>query len=302
MSETGSTYKSGFVAVIGRPNVGKSTLVNNLVRHKVAITSNKPQTTRHRIRAVLTRENAQVIFVDTPGIHKPKHRLGRRMVDAALDTLNDVDLILFLMEAHREPGPGDDFILSYLEKVHTPVFLVINKIDLVAKDRLLPFIDDMTRRFNFAEVVPVSALNNDNLQRLENLIISYLPPGPQYYPADIVTDRPDRFIIAELVREKVLKLTTQEVPHSVAVVIEQMDTKPNNVVVINATIYVERESQKAILIGRGGRMLKEIGRLAREEIESLLGVKVYLELWVKVKPRWREKEGALQEFGLGKDL
>lgn len=290
-------HRSGFVTIIGRPNVGKSTLLNSLVGRKVAIISDKPQTTRHRIRAVLTRDDAQVVFVDTPGIHKPKHRLGRMMVDTALKTLQDVDLILFLIEAHRESGPGDDFILERLAGIRTPVFLVINKIDLVAKPRLLPLIDEMRKKMAFREIVPLSARTGENTGLLVDLVIGCLPPGPRYYPEDAVSDQAEEVILAELVREKVLHLTTQEVPHSVAVVVEEVFPGQKGVTVIRADVIVERESQKAILIGEGGRMLKSIGRLAREEIESLLGMRVYLELWVKVKPKWRQDERQLHYLG-----
>ncbi len=294
-------HRSGFVALVGRPNVGKSTLLNNLVGRKVAIISDKPQTTRHRIRAVLTREDAQIIFVDTPGIHKPKHRLGHYMVDTALGTLRDVDLILFLVEAHRDFGPGDEFILQRLAQVKTPVFLVITKVDLVAKPKLLPFIDVLQNKFSFAEIVPLSARTGENTDRLIDLVVSYLPPGPKYYPEDAVSDQPQSQILAELVREKVLHLTAQEVPHSVAVVVDEVFPGQKGVTVIRATIFVERDSQKAILIGEGGRMLKNIGRMAREEIESVLGVRVYLELWVKVKHRWRQDERQLYHLGFRKE-
>lgn len=295
-------FKSGFVTVIGRPNVGKSTLVNSLVGRKVAIISPKPQTTRHRLRAVLTRPEAQIVFVDTPGIHKPQHRLGEIMVEAALQTLNDVDVVLFVMEADKPPGPGDEAVIDRLKGVKTPVILVINKVDRVAKPKLLPLIDGMRHRYPFAEIVPVSALKGDNLERLVETLIRYLPDGPPYFPEDMVSDQPERVLLAELVREKVLHLTAQEVPHSVAVVIEEIAERPNGVTLVRATIYVERDSQKAILIGQGGRMLKRIGRAAREEIEGQLGVKVFLELWVKVRPKWREDERYLREFGYGQEF
>lgn len=294
-------FKSGFVTVIGRPNVGKSTLVNSLVGRKVAIISPKPQTTRHRLRAVLTRPEAQIVFVDTPGIHKPRHRLGEIMVEAALQTLSDVDVILFVVEGDKPLGPGDQAVIDRLRGVKTPVILVINKVDRVAKPKLLPLIDEMRHRYPFAEIVPVSALNGDNLDRLVETVIRYLPEGPPYFPADMVSDQPERMLLAELVREKILHLTAQEVPHSVAVVVEEMAERPNGVTLVRATIYVERDSQKAILIGQGGQMLKRIGRTAREEIEELLGVKVFLELWVKVRPKWRQDERYLREFGYGQE-
>jgi GTP-binding protein Era len=297
MSIATPEHRSGFVTIIGRPNVGKSTLLNSLIGQKVAIISDKPQTTRHRIRAVLTRDEAQIVFVDTPGIHKPKHQLGRLMVGAALNTLKDVDLVLFLVEANRESGPGDEFVRQRLAEVQTPVFLIINKIDLIAKPKLLPLIDTARSQFNFAEIVPLSARTGENVGLLLDLVVGYLPAGPQYYPADTVSDQPENLVLAELVREKVLQLTMQEVPHSVAVVVDEVFPGRKGVTVVRATIFVERESQKAILIGEGGRMLKNVGRLARGEIESLLGVRVYLELWVKVKAGWRRDERQLRHLG-----
>jgi len=295
-------FRSGFVAVIGRPNVGKSTLVNALVGRKVAIISPKPQTTRHRLRAVLTRPDAQIVFVDTPGIHKPRHRLGEIMVEAAEQALSDVDAVLFVMDAGKPPGPGDEAVLDRLKAVRAPVLLVLNKVDLVAKPRLLPLIDTMQHKYPFAEIVPVSALKGDNLERLVETLVRYLPEGPPYFPEDMVSDQPERIVLAELVREKVLRLTEQEVPHSVAVVVEEIAERPNGVTLVRAVIYVERDSQKAILIGEGGQMLKRIGRAAREEIEGQLGVKVFLELWVKVRPKWREDERYLREFGYGREF
>ncbi|MDI6710022.1 MAG: GTPase Era [Bacillota bacterium] len=293
-------FKSGFVTVIGRPNVGKSTLVNSLVGRKVAIMSPKPQTTRHRLRAVLTRPEAQIVFVDTPGIHRPQHRLGEIMVEAALQTLNDVDVVLFVIEADKAPGPGDEDVIDRLKGIKTtPVILVINKVDRVARPKLLPLIDEMRRKYPFAEIVPVSALKGDNLERLVETLVGYLPEGPPYFPEDMVSDQPERVLLAELVREKVLHLTAQEVPHSVAVVVEEIAERPNGVTLVRVTVYVERESQKAILIGQGGLMLKRIGQAAREEIEGQLGMKVFLELWVKVRPKWRQNERYLREFGYG---
>lgn len=290
-------HKSGFVSIVGRPNVGKSTLLNRLVGQKVAIISDKPQTTRHRIRAVLTGPGAQVIFVDTPGIHKPRHRLGRYMVDAALDTLDGVDVVLMVVDADRKSGPGDAFIMERLRGVEIPVLLVINKVDRVPKPEILPMIEYFAGEFDFAEIVPVSARTGDNVDRLLSVLIDYLPEGPQYYPGEEVTDQPEDMMLSELVREKVLWLTRQEVPHSVAVVVDEAFTGEKGVRVIRATIYVERDSQKAILIGSGGKMMREIGRKARREIEDLLGVRVFLELWVKVRPGWRQDEHQLRRFG-----
>jgi GTP-binding protein Era len=285
------------VAIIGRPNVGKSTLLNQLVGHKVAIMSDKPQTTRHKIHSIITRDDAQIIFLDTPGIHKPKHKLGEYMVEVALGALKEVDVILFLVEPQL-PGPGDEYIIYQLREVTTPVILVINKIDLLEnKAELLPLIDVFRQKYNFAEIVPVSALKPENLERLMDLVVSYLPYGPKYYPDDMITDRPEQFIMAELIREKVLHLTSQEVPHGVAVVVEEVEPRSEQLVYVRAVIYTEKESHKAILIGKGGRMLKEIGRLAREEMELLLGSKIYLDLWVKVKEDWRNQDLYLKNFG-----
>ncbi|WP_041282955.1 GTPase Era [Desulfofundulus kuznetsovii] len=290
-------FKSGFVAIIGRPNVGKSTLLNQLVGHKVAIMSDKPQTTRHKIHSIITRDDAQIIFLDTPGIHKPKHKLGEYMVEVALGALKEVDVILFLVEPQL-PGPGDEYIIYQLREVTTPVILVINKIDLLEnKAELLPLIDVFRQKYNFAEIIPVSTLKPENLDRLVELVVSYLPYGPKYYPDNMITDRPEQFIMAELIREKVLHLTSQEVPHGVAVVVEEIEPRSDQLVYVRAVIYTEKESHKAILIGKGGRMLKEIGRLAREEMELLLGSKIYLDLWVKVKEDWRNQDLYLRNFG-----
>lgn len=290
------SFKSGFAALVGRPNVGKSTLMNRVVGQKIAIMSDKPQTTRHKIHSVLTREDAQVVFLDTPGIHKPKHKLGEHLVEIALGSLREVDVIFFLAEA-EPPGTGDLFIIEQLKNVRTPVFLVINKIDLVKKDELLPLIEEFRQKYDFAEIIPVSALTGENVERLINLTVGYLPEGPRYYPDDMVTDKPERFIMAELIREKVLHLTSQEVPHSVSVVVEHVEETSSNLVNVSAVIYTERESQKGILIGKGGAMLKKVGRLAREEMEALLGSKIFLELWVKVKPDWRNRPNLLKNFG-----
>lgn len=291
-------FRSGFVALVGRPNVGKSTLLNKLVGQKVAIMSDKPQTTRHKIHSILTRNDAQIVFLDTPGIHKPRHKLGEHLVDVALGALKEVDVVLFLVEATNPPGAGDKYIAEQMKSIETPVFLLINKIDLIKKEEVLERIISYKDLLPFAEVVPVSALAGDNVERLIDTIVKYLPEGPQYYPTDMITDRPERFIMAEIIREKVLHLTSEEIPHSVAVVVEQVQERPNGVVAVNAVIYTERDSQKAILIGKGGKMLKEVGRRAREEIENLLGSKVFLELWVKVKKDWRNRINDLRNFGI----
>jgi GTP-binding protein Era len=291
-------FRSGFVALIGRPNVGKSTLMNHIVGHKVAIMSDKPQTTRNKIRGIYTDEKGQIIFLDTPGIHKPHSKLGEFLVRTAQNALEEVDLVLFLVDAVEGLGPGDRFIIENLKEMKTPVFLVVNKIDQVHPDDLLPLIDKYRQLYSFAEVVPISALMGNNTRTLVDLILRYLPEGPQYYPSDLVTDHPERFIVGELIREKVLELTREEVPHSVAVVVEEMKNREGkDLVDVYATIFTERPSQKGILIGKGGRMLKEVGRRAREEIERLLGTRIFLELWVKVKKDWRNEELLLRQFG-----
>lgn len=292
-----ANYKSGFVAVIGRPNVGKSTLMNNLIGQKVAIMSDKPQTTRNKIMGVLTQKDAQILFIDTPGIHKPKHKLGEYMVREAEGSLREVDVILFVVDVTAEMGPGERYILDNLANVRTPVILTVNKIDQVEKAKLLPIIEKYTSQFDFAAVVPISALDHTNFDDLVGEIKSYLEPGPQYYPEDMITDQPERLVIAELIREKVLHLTKEEIPHAILVDIEEIVTRPNDDLYVRAVIYVERDSQKGIVIGAGGRLLKDIGRLARADIESLLGSKVYLDLWVKVKKDWRNRANVLKSFG-----
>jgi GTPase len=296
------SYKSGFVTIIGRPNVGKSTLLNQVIGQKIAIMSDKPQTTRNKIQAVYTTDEAQVIFIDTPGIHKPKHKLGDFMTRTAQQTLNEVDLILFVINAEEGYGRGDQFIIDRLQHVKNPVFLVVNKIDKVHPDQLLPLIDMYRNKLEVAEVVPISALKGNNIDTLLNQIVSYMEEGPQFYPEDQVTDHPERFITAELIREKVLHLTREEIPHSVAVIIEEMkEREEKNVVFVNATIIVERSSQKGIIIGKQGKMLKEIGKRARADIETLLGSRVFLELYVKVQEDWRNRQKQLVEFGFNED-
>lgn len=291
-------FKSGLVAIIGRPNVGKSTLLNRLIGEKMAIISEKPQTTRNKITCILTTSQAQIIFLDTPGLHKPKHKLGEYMVRVSLEALQDVDIILFLVEASYTPGRGDEYIANILREVKTPVFLVINKSDLVKKGELEDIMDNYRRLHDFAQVIPISALQGDNVDSLLDTIIEYLPEGPQYYPEDMITDQPERFVAAELIREKILELTRDEVPHSVAVEVEEMkEREGKDLVYISANIYVERESQKGIIVGKSGSMLREIGKKAREDIERLLGSKVYLELWVKVKKDWRSKKQQLKNLG-----
>lgn len=290
-------YRSGFVSIIGRPNVGKSTLLNRIIGQKIAIMSDKPQTTRNKISGVYTREGVQIVFLDTPGIHKPKHKLGDFMVDVARRTLEQVDLVLYMVDASAVIGPGERYIMDLLSHVQTPVFLVINKIDLVSKDELLEVTVRWSQEMKFAEIIPVSAVEGENVQRLIDLIAGYLPLGPQYYPAEMVTDQPERFVIAELIREQALHLTTEEVPHSLAVEIEEVKKREADLIYVAAIIYTERDSQKGIIIGKRGQMLKEIGKRARREIENLLGSRVYLDLTVKVKKNWRKNELALRNLG-----
>lgn len=290
-------HRSGFVSIVGRPNVGKSTLLNRLVGRKVAIVSDRPQTTRHRILSVLTLPEAQIVFLDTPGIHKPRHQLGEYMVKVALGTLREVDLILFLVEAHVAFGAGDGFILERIKETGTPAILCISKVDLVSRKALLPLIDDLQHKHDFRAIVPVSALTGENTDRLVEAVVAELPPGPRYYPAEMVTDQPEQLVIAELIREKILQLTREEVPHGVAVLVEEMVPRPRDLLYIRAVVYTERESHKGILVGQEGQMLKKIGRLAREEIEALFGSRVYLDLWVKARPHWRREEAFLRRFG-----
>lgn len=292
--------KSGFAAIIGRPNVGKSTLLNKMMGQKIAIMSDKPQTTRNKIRAVYTDDNGQIIFIDTPGIHKPKSKLGSYMINATLTTLQEVDLILYLIDVTKTFGPGEKFIIEQLSQVkRTPVYLILNKIDLIHPEQLLPIIEQYRNLYNFSEYIPVSALKGNNLSTLFEQIFEKLPEGPNLYPADQVVDHPERFIVAELIREKILHLTREEIPHSIAVVVESMKQGDENpdVVLIQAVIYVERTSQKGIIIGKNGRMLKDIGKDSREDIEKLLASKVFIELWVKVKEDWRNRDYLLRDFG-----
>lgn len=292
--------KSGFVAIIGRPNVGKSTLLNNIMGTKIAIMSDKPQTTRNKIRAVYTDDAGQIIFIDTPGIHKPKTKLGSYMMNVALTTLQEVDIILYLIDVTEKFGPGEQFILNQLKDVKsTPVYLILNKIDLIHPEQLLPIIDQYRQLYDFTEIIPISALNGNNITTLKEQIFNVLPEGPYYYPPDQLVEHPERFIVAELIREKILHLTREEVPHSIAVVIETMrpgDENPDTIL-IQAVIYTERPTQKGIIIGKNGSMLKEIGKLAREDIEKLLGSRVFIELWVKVKEDWRNRDYLLRDFG-----
>lgn len=294
-------YKSGFVTLIGRPNVGKSTLMNQLIGQKIAITSNKPQTTRNRIQTVYTEEKGQIIFLDTPGIHKAKNKLGEYMVNTAENTLNEVDVVLWLVEPSTFIGAGDRHIAEVLRKVKTPVILVINKIDTVEKQEILSYINAYKDICDLAEIVPVSALKGENKAALVDQIFKYLPYGPQFYDEDTITDQPERQIVAEMIREKALRLLSDEIPHGIAVSIESMKEKQHGKLVeIQATIVCERDSHKGIIIGKQGAMLKRIGTDARREIERLLDTKVNLQLWIKVKKDWRDSDFLLKNYGYNK--
>lgn len=290
-------FKSGFVTLIGRPNVGKSTLMNQLIGQKIAITSDKPQTTRNRIQTVYTDERGQIIFLDTPGIHKAKNKLGEYMVNVAEHTLKEVDLILWLVEPSTFIGAGERHIAEQLNQVKTPVMLVINKIDTVKKEEILTFIAAYKDICNFAEIVPVSALKEINIDDVKDCIFKYLPEGPQFYDEDTVTDQPMRQIAAELIREKALRKLDDEIPHGIAVVIDQMKERKNGLMDIDATIICERDSHKGIVIGKGGAMLKKIGTEARMEIENLMDTKVNLKLWVKVRKEWRDSDLYMKNYG-----
>ena len=289
-------FRSGYVSIIGRPNVGKSTLLNSILHEKVAIVTAKPQTTRNRIVGIKNTHDAQIIFIDTPGIHKPKHKLGETMVKTSLEALEGVDIVLFLVEPH-EPGQGDHSILTLIRKVRGTVILVINKIDIIRKEKLLPLINYFKSVYHFTEIIPVSALKKDGIALLIQSISKNLPPGPRYYPDDMITDQFERFMVSELIREKVMSMTREEVPHSIAVDIIEWTERKDGLIAIRAHIYVERDSQKAIIIGKKGAMLKSIGMTARLEIEKLLNAKVFLEIWTKVKKHWRNDPRILKELG-----
>ena len=293
------SFKSGFVTIVGRPNVGKSTLSNKLAGEKISIISDKPQTTRNTIRTIINSEDSQIIFIDTPGIHKPKTKLGEYMVNLAENTLNEVDVVLFLTEASDEkPGAGDMFIMEQLMKLKTPVFLIINKIDLVKKEQLLSRINNFTSVMDFKAVIPISALNNEGTDIVVKELKKVLPEGPRYFPDDLITDQPERMIAAEMIREKILELVLDEVPHGTGVEVISFKERPGKSLIdIEANIYCERETHKGILIGKEGQMLKKIGSLARADIENLMGVKVFLKLWVKVKPDWRNSDNMLKTLG-----
>ncbi|MEK6814825.1 MAG: GTPase Era [Nitrospirota bacterium] len=299
MSASGNPilFRSGFAALVGRPNVGKSTLFNALLGEKLAIVTDKPQTTRNRIRGILNLPDAQAVFLDTPGIHKPQHRMNEIMVKNAVSTLGEVDVVCLLVEATQPPGVGDRFIIDLMKRVGTPAFLVINKIDLVRRETLLPFIDEARTLHPFAEVIPVSAVTGENLEDLKETIVRALPEGPRLFPEDMKTDQTERFLASELIREQVFLQTKEEVPYSTAVVVEEMKDRPDGTIYIRALVVVERESQKGIVIGRKGARLKAIGQAARHEVERILGAKAYLDLFVKVKARWREEAEILRDFG-----
>ena len=294
-------YKSGFVTLIGRPNVGKSTLMNQLIGQKIAITSNKPQTTRNRIQTVLTTDDGQIVFVDTPGIHKAKNKLGEYMVNVAERTLNEVDVILWLVEPTTFIGAGERHIAEQLKKTKTPIILIINKVDTVDKKEIIKFMDAYRKVLDFAEIIPVSALRSLNLDSVLDMIFKYLPYGPMFYDEDTITDQPQRQIVAEMIREKALRCLDEEIPHGIAVAIDQMkERKDGGMFDIDATIICERDSHKGIIIGKGGSMLKRIGSEARRDIENMLEAKVNLQLWVKVKKDWRDSDFLMKNFGYDK--
>ncbi len=292
------TMKSGFVSIVGRPNVGKSTLLNRMLGQKIAITSDKPQTTRNRILGIHTVPEGQVLFLDTPGIHRPQGRLNRFMVDQALNACTGVDLVFFLVEATDKPGGGDKFVLDVLRKSGTKVFLVLNKVDLVKRESLLPLIDYYSRQFDFAEIFPVSAATGEGVDALVARTIGYLPEGPHYYPEDMITDLPERFIVAEMIREQLLRQTHDEIPYGVAVEVESFEEKPEKgLIVIGAVIHVERDAHKRIVLGKSGSRIRAIGQSSRKEIESFLGSRIYHELFVHVQKNWTDSSGQLRRFG-----
>ena len=296
------SFKSGFVTIIGRPNVGKSTLANAILGEKIAIMSDKPQTTRNRINAIHTDEECQIVFIDTPGMHKPKTKLGDFMVGSALDTLKEVDVVVFMVDDSDRIGPGDEFILEQLKGIKTPVILAINKVDLIAPERYVKIVANYQKYDFIKEVISLSALNNKNIEILMGMIKKFLKEGPMYYPGDILTDQPEKAVVAEIIREKLLHYLDDEIPHGVAVEIDSFKERKNqDMIDIRATIICERDSHKGIIIGKNGRKLKGIGKSAREDIEGLLGVKVFLELWVKVRPGWRDSDTFLKNFGYKKD-
>lgn len=294
-------HKSGFVSIIGRPNVGKSTFVNRVIGHKIAIMSDKAQTTRNKIQGVMTRDDAQIIFIDTPGIHKPKHKLGDYMMRVAKNTLSEIDAIMFMVNVNEDIGRGDEYIMEMLKNVKTPIFLVLNKIDLVHPDTLMPKIEQYQSYMDFTDIIPISALEGLNVDHFIDVLKSFLPEGPKYYPDNQISDHPEQFVVSEIIREKILHLTSEEIPHAIGVNVDRMIKEEEDRVRIEATIYVERDSQKGIVIGKGGKKLKEVGKRARRDIEMLLGSKVYLELWVKVQRDWRNKVNFIRQIGYVED-
>ena len=290
-------FRSGFVAVVGRPNVGKSTLINALIGDKIVIVSDKAQTTRNRIICVYTDEEKQIVFMDTPGIHKPKHKLGEYMVGAAIDSLKEVEAVLFVVAGNEKRGPGDNFVIDQLKKIDVPVYLLINKIDCMTKEDVLKAIVSYEDAYPFAATVPISAKAGTQLPEVMKLLTSALPVGPKYFPEDMITDQPERLLIADIVREKILTETREEIPHAVAVDVDEMTTRSDGTTYVRATVYCERDSQKGIIIGKNGVLLKKIGAAARADIQTLLAAKIYLDLWVKVKKDWRNKSGVLSELG-----
>lgn len=294
-------HKSGFVSIIGRPNVGKSTFVNRVIGHKIAIMSDKAQTTRNKIQGVMTRDDAQIIFIDTPGIHKPKHKLGDYMMRVAKNTLSEIDAIMFMVNVNEDIGRGDKYIMEMLKNVKTPIFLVLNKIDLVHPDTLMPKIEQYQSYMDFTDIIPISALEGLNVDHFIDVLKSFLPEGPKYYPDNQISDHPEQFVVSEIIREKILHLTSEEIPHAIGVNVDRMFKEDEDRVRIEATIYVERDSQKGIVIGKGGKKLKEVGKRARRDIEMLLGSKVYLELWVKVQRDWRNKVNFIRQIGYVED-
>lgn len=290
-------FKSGFITIVGRPNVGKSTLLNNLMGEKLSIVSSRPQTTRNNIQTILTKDNFQIVFVDTPGMHKPKHRLGEYMVKVAKDSMQDVDVVLFLTTPEGEINKADLHILEQLKQCNTPVFLVVNKIDENPADRVAKTLEEYNKVLEFKEIIPISAINGKNTDKLLELIVNNLPEGPMYYPEDMITDQQERFIVMEIIREKALRLLSQEVPHGIAIEILTMKKNENGSYLIEANMLCEKNSHKGIIIGKNGSMMKKISTYARQDIEKFLGCKVNLKLWVKVKSEWRDTDFVLKELG-----
>lgn len=294
-------FKSGFVTIVGRPNVGKSTLMNHIMGEKLSIVSNKPQTTRNNIQTILTKKDEyQIVFVDTPGMHKPKHKLGEFMVNSAKESLKDVDLVIFITNPDEELGRGDKFILETLKNIKAPVFLVLNKVDESTKEKVAVSLDKFSKEFDFAEIIPISALRGKNVDTLVNLMVDYLPEGPMYYPEDMIADVQEKFIVSEIVREKALRTLRDEVPHGIAVDVIQMKQKENGTYHIEVDLICEKDSHKGIIIGKNGQSLKKIGSTARYELEKFLNAKVNIKVWVKVRKEWRDNQNLLKELGYKK--